>query len=207
MFIHLLEFRVLPGFDAEMAAYLRHQTSDADLSQGMVSCFLGHRLGRQGREHVAVTIWRDAPAMDRGTDRAGIPIYLAPKVSLIGDTISTRYRLVASIGIGGEGARVLRLYRSSIAAGSTEIWERRALVPVGQLVAVKGLLTAAAGMAIDGDRSVEQAGSVRVVVATAWTDWNLLLAATGGRLDGSVPGTQLVDLEGPASIRHFELVA
>ena len=207
MLIHLPEFRVLPGFDAEVTAYLRHHAIDADLSEGMISRFLGRRLGRQGREHLAATIWRDAASMDRGTDRAGIPRYIAPKVSLVGDTISNRYRVVASTGVGGEGARVLRLYRTSIAAGSVEIWERRALWPVGQLVAAQGLLTAVAGIAIDGDRSMEQAGSVRVVVITVWTEWNLLMAATGGRLDGALLGTQLEDLEGPASVHHFELAA
>ncbi|MFI5258197.1 MAG: hypothetical protein ACHQ01_01100 [Candidatus Limnocylindrales bacterium] len=205
MLISLLEYRVVPGFDAEVAGYLHHQVI-APAPEGMITCFLGRRLGKNGREHLAASVWRDEAAMERGTDSAGIPSYLAPKASLLGDTTRSRYRVVASTGVGSEGARVLRLYRTSIAAGSMAIWERRALVPVDQLVATEGLLTAVAGLGIDGE-SASEAGQVPVIVLTAWSEWDLLLGATGGRLNDPLRGTELEDLEIPAIADHFELVA
>lgn len=204
--LHLLEYRITPGHEAEVGGYLRHQASSAPPAQGLVSLFVGHRLGKQGREHLAATLWTDEAALDRGTDKAGVPRYLAPKASMLGDKAASRYRVLASTKGGSEGARVLRLYRTSIAAGSVELWERRALEPVDLLAATEGLLTVVAGLGIDRDAALPGVGNVRVVVLTAWTEWTLLLGATGGRLNRPLVGTELEDLEEPATADHFELV-
>ena len=45
-----------------------------------------------------------------------------------------------------------------------------------------------------------------MVVLTAWAEWDLLLAATGGRLNSALLDTELADLEQPASADHFELL-
>jgi hypothetical protein len=43
-------------------------------------------------------------------------------------------------------------------------------------------------------------------VLTAWTEWDLLLAATGGRLERTLIDTEISDLERPARADHFELL-
>jgi hypothetical protein len=119
---------------------------------------------------------------------------------------STRYRVVASTSLRCEGARILRLYRTTIAADAVETWERRALEPVGQLASREGLLTVVAGVGKDQGGSVAQAGEASVVVLTAWSDWNLLLAAIGGRLNSALADSELADIERLANANHYEVI-
>jgi hypothetical protein len=151
-------------------------------------------------------MWRDEASFDRGTRDEGLPVYLRAAASMLGDKASTRYRVVASTGLGSEGARVLRLYRTTIAADSVELWETRTLESIGQLVSKDGLLSVVAGVGIDRDVSAEHAAEVGIAVMTTWTEWNRLLVATGGRLNEAILDTELVDLEGPATTDHFEIL-
>jgi hypothetical protein len=204
-FIHLLEYRVSPGHEAEVTGLLRHGLLAGPLPDGMVARFAGRRLSGQRPQHVVATTWRDSAALARATDRAGLPLYLAEQVPLLGETVSSRYRLVSSTGLGRESAKILRLYRNSIAVDAVESWERRAVETVARLATTGGLLVAEAGLENDGGGTVIRDGDARIAVLTAWTEWDTLIAATGGRLERALLATELVDLERPASPDHFEL--
>ena len=206
MIVHLLEYKVVPGHEAELAGHLRHASLSVPPQPGQVARYVGRRLGHQGREHIAVTTWRDSSALARGTDAEGIPAYLAAVVDLLGDKAARQYRVVASVELGGEAACVLRVYRTAIAAEAVEDWERRTLESVGRLANKDGLIAVVAGVEAAGAAAAPQAGEVSVVVLTAWTKWDLLLAATGGRLNRAIIDTELADLERPASADHFEIL-
>ena len=206
MILHLLEFRVVPGHEAEVVGFLRQQATVAKADEGIVTRCFGRRLGTQGREHLAATVWSGWDAFRRGTDGEGLPGFLSAISVLLGVESSTRYRVVASTSLRCEGARILRLYRTTIAADAVETWERRALEPVGQLASREGLLTVVAGVGKDQGGSVAQAGEASVVVLTAWSDWNLLLAATGGHLNSALADSELADLERSANADHYEVI-
>jgi hypothetical protein len=201
--VHLLEYKVVPGHEAELAGHLRHVSLAAPPSHGQIARYVGRRLGHQGREHLAVTTWSDSSALGHGTDAAGIPAYLAPVAHLLGDKAARQYRVVASIELGGEPACVLRVYRTSVATEAVEIWERRTLESVGRLANMEGLLAVIAGVEVSGTEAGSQAS---IVVLTVWMNWDLLLAATGGRLNRAIIDTELADIEGPATADHFELL-
>ena len=205
MIVHLLEYRVVPGHEAEVSGYLRHAALTATPPDGLAVRFAGRRLSHKGREHLAVTIWRDQAAFGRGTDAKGLPAYLASKSSLLCDRASSRYRLVASTGLDREGGRVLRLFRTSVATEAVESWERRVLEPVDRLAEVGGVLTVIAGVEA-GVGEGRRARAAHVAVLTVWSAWPPLLAATGGHLDRSLMGTDLSDLERPGTADHFELL-
>lgn len=202
MIVHLLEYKVIPGHEAELAGHLRHVSLAVRPQPGQMARYVGRRLSHRERQHVAVTTWSDSSALDHGTDAAGIPEYLAPVADLLGDKAARQYRVVASIQLGGEPACVLRVYRTSVAAEAVETWERRTLESVGRLASKRGLLAVIAGLDVSGTEAGSQAS---VVVLTAWTNWDLLLAATGGRLNRPIIDTELADLERPAIADHFEL--
>jgi hypothetical protein len=44
------------------------------------------------------------------------------------------------------------------------------------------------------------------VVLTAWSDWNLLLAAIGGRLNSALADSELADIERLANANHYEVI-
>lgn len=76
MIVHLLEYRVVAGHDVEVTGFLRHETLGQPVPDGLVARFVGRRLSHRGREHLAVTIWRDADSYVRGTDfgrSSGVP--------------------------------------------------------------------------------------------------------------------------------------
>ena len=206
MILHLLEYRVVPGHEAEVVGVLRQQATVAKADEGIVIRRFGRRLGTQGREHLAATVWSGWDAFRRGTDEEGLPGFLSALPVLLGVESSTRYRVVASTGLRCEGARILRLYRTTIAADAVETWERRAQAPVVQLAAREGLLTVVAGVGKDQDGSVAHAGEAGVAVLTAWADWNLLLAATGGRLNSALADSELADIERLANADHYEVI-
>jgi hypothetical protein len=204
--VHTLEYRVVPGHEAEVTGYLRHGALTETPSNGLAARFVGRRLSDKGREHLAVTTWRDQAAFARGTDDEGLPAYLTSQSSLLRDRESSRYRLVASTGLDRVGGRVLRLYRSSVAAEAIEMWERRALGHVGRLARREDVLTVVAGVEIEAGGEGRRAGAADVVVLTVWREWDRLLAATGGHLDRSLTGADLSDLEPPGTADHFELL-
>jgi hypothetical protein len=204
--IHLLEYRIQPGHEAEVTGFLRHELLAAPLSDGLVARFAGRRLSDRGRHHFVATTWRDPAAFARAMDSQGLPAYLAGRSSLLADLVPSRYRLAASTGLGRDGAKVLRLYRTSIPAEGVEAWERRAFQTVGGLATKRGLLTAEAGVETDGEGAVVRDGNVRIAIITAWAEWDLLLAATGGRLDKAPLDIELTDVKRPATADHFELL-
>lgn len=206
MIVHLLEYRVVAGHEEEVVGFLRHQATAAPVDNGYVKRCFGRRLGTQGREHVAATVWDGWEGFRRGTDDAGRPRILSAKSALLGVERSSRYRVVATAGLACEGARILRLYRTTIAVDTVDTWERRALETVGRLATREGLLTLVAGVSRDQDGSIAQAGEAGVVVLTAWADWDLLLTATGGRLNNALADTELADIERPANADHYEVI-
>jgi hypothetical protein len=204
--VHLLEYRIRPGHDAEVTGVLRHGLLAGPLPDGIVARFAGRRLSGQGRQHFVATTWSDSAALSLAIDEQGLPVYLAGQASLLGHVETSRYRLAASTGLGREGAKVVRLYRTSIAADAVESWERRAVEMIGRLVTMRGLLVAQAGVETDGEDVVLRVGDARIAVFTAWEEWDLLLAATGGRLEKPLLDTELTDLEQPARADHFQLL-
>jgi len=204
--VHLLEYRVVPGHEEEVAGFLRRRATVAHADEGVVIRCFGRRLGTKGREHLAATVWTGWDAFKRGTDDAGLPRFLSTASVLLGLERSSSYRVVATGGSGCEGARILRLHRTTIAADVVGAWERRALEPVGQLAMREGLLAVVAGVSKDQDGSIARAGEANVVVLTAWADWDLLLAATGGRLNSALADTGLADIERSANPDHYEVI-
>ena len=206
MIVHLLEYRVVAGHDVEVTGFLRHETLGQPVPDGLVARFVGRRLSHRGREHLAVTIWRDADSYVRGTDSAGVPEYLAAQASLLGDRVSSGYRVMASTGLGSDEARILRVYRASVAANSVELWTRLALDPIGQLVSRPGLLSVVAGIGLDSDEAHPQSGDVPIVILTAWTEWDPLLTAAGPRIGAELQQADVSDLERHARTDHFEIL-
>jgi hypothetical protein len=151
--VHLLEYRIRPGHDAEVTSLLRREL-----------------LTGQGRQHFVATTWCDQAALARAVDAEGLPAYLAARTSLLSHLETSRYRFAASTGLGREGAKVLRLYRTTIAADAVESWERRAVETIGRLVATPGLLAAEAGVETAGEDVVLHDGDARITVLTAWAN-------------------------------------
>ena len=71
---------------------------------------------------------------------------------------------------------------------------------------MRGLLAAEAGVETDGEDVVLREGTARIAVLTAWAEWDLLLAATGGRLERAPLDTEFTDIEQPPNADHFELL-
>jgi len=206
LIVHLLEYRVVSGHEAEVTGFLRHETLGMPFPNGLVARFVGRRLSHRGREHLAVTIWRDADDYARGTDSDGVPEYLTARAALLGDRVSSGYRVVASTGLESHEARILRVYRASVAADSVELWTRLALDPIGQLASRPGLLSVVAGIGADGDEAHPQTGDIPIVILTAWTEWDRLLTAAGARIGGELQEADVSELERPVSTDHFELL-
>ena len=205
--VHLFEYRAVPGHEAELTGFLRRRPLGTPNVEGLVAVIAARRLSQNGHAHLAVTCWRDAPCLARGTDAAGLPAPLTPTAELVGDRVSSHFRAAVQAGLGRTGARVLRVYRTSVKAGLIGDWEARALESAGQIAAKDGISLILAGVEIDEDETTRPSGEVRVVVMTAWTEWDLLLDATGGRLNRAILDTELADLEKPAVADHFEILA
>ena len=207
MFVHLIEYRILPGHEAEVTGFLRHEAIGGPPPEGMVARYAGRRLSGEGRRHLVATTWRDAAALAAGTDPRGVPGYLAAKAELLADPQTSLYRAVAATGLGRDGARVLRVYRTSIAADAIEEWESRAQETLDGLIGRPGMWAAVAGVWAGGREVTLTPGEAGIVVLTAWTEWDGLLGATGGRLERTLIDTEMSDLERPARADHFELLS
>jgi hypothetical protein len=204
--VHLLEYRAVPGHEAELTGFLKRRPLLEAPVLGLDGLIVARRLSHNGREHLAVTCWNDAESFARGTDEKGIPAYLSSTASLVGDRIQAAFDIVAFRSAIHAGARVLRLYRTSIPSAAIGIWEERAVASAAQLAETEGLALIQAGLEI-GSPETPLPNQVRVVVMTAWTEWDLLLAATGGRLNRALPDTELPELEKAAAPDHFEILA
>jgi hypothetical protein len=201
--VHLLDYRVVPGHEAEVEGFLRHQGLVGSAPRGMVCRYVGRRLRSQGPEHLAVSVWSGPEALRSGLGEQGIPSFFAATSDLLGTKSSSRYRVVASTGLGARGARVLRVYRTAIPADAVVAWGRQTLEAVGRLPVNEGFLTAFAGISADPPGPAAGAGGI---VVTAWTDWDLLLAAIGGRLNSPLLGAGIDDLENQATRDHYGVI-
>jgi hypothetical protein len=154
---HLFEYRVSSGPRGGAAGLpAQRPASRPPPGHGAEALFAARRLSKLGRENVAVTVFRDVTTCDRCTDATGLPNYLDQVLPLLGDRAISRYRVLASSGLGHLGARVLRLYRTSIATAAVEQWEQRALGSASRLAEMRGLTTIVAGVQVDSEDAVGQ---------------------------------------------------
>ncbi len=201
--VHLMEFCVVPGHEAEVVAYLRNATPGGRPSAGLLMNCIGRRLRGHRQEHVAVAGWRDGRDYARGTDRLGVPRYLSAKSDLLSDLRSSAFDASTAMGDGTEGARVLRVYRTHVAAASLGDWQRRSLDPLTRLSEKEGLVYLRAGTGLAG---ADASGEAPILILSAWRDWDAMLAATGGHIDRPAQESDLDDLEGPSDVGHYELL-
>ncbi len=206
LIVQLLECLIAPGHGAEVTGFLRHGAPAVQPVEGLLSRLAGRRLSGRGRRHVVATIWRDEAALTAGVDELGIPRYLAEKSALLTDAAISHYRIVASVGLGRESTGILRLFRTSISRESVDSWERGALESMGRLAGRDGLSVGLAGVEMDGDPTASRDGPAGVVVFTTWAQWDLLLAATGGRLNRTLLDIDPSALEQAGRADHFELL-
>ena len=203
LIVHLFEFQVLPGHEAEVAGSLAQTGPARRPSSGDLMHCAGSRLSRHQQEHIAVTCWPDHETFVGGTDRLGVPSYLSAKASLLTARRSMAFTVVSSIGATSDGARILRVYTAQVAAASLEEWGRREAEQLVELERMKGMVCARAGVGLgvaDAD------GELPIVAISAWRDWEAVLAATGGHIDRLILTTELDDLERPGGLVHYDLI-
>jgi hypothetical protein len=203
LIVHLLEYQVETGRDAEVDAFLRHSALVTPPAPGVVSRCVGRRLGQIGHEHVAATAWTDMDSFRRGTATNGIPEYLTPVAERFRDVRSTRYRVVHAQGPGCETARILRIYHATVATELLATWERRASTPIERLSTKPGFRQAFAGV---GVLDVDPPGETSIIAITAWLDWESVIEATGGHIDRLLLETEMADLERPSDVEHYQLI-
>ena len=202
MIVHLLEYQVATGHDAEVDSFVRHSALRAPPSPGILARCVGRRLGPVGHEHVAATEWGDLDSYRLGTAHDGIPEYLASVSALLRHVRSTRYRVVFSEGPGLESARILRIYRATVATEMLAAWGRRAAEPIDRLLVIPGMEKVITGV---GVLAVDRPGETSIVAITAWRDWEAILQATGGHIDRLLLETELADIERPLDVAHYQL--
>ena len=201
--LQLLEFRVVPGHEAEVTSSLRQSVLVGPLPAGILTRCVGRRLSRNQSEHIVATCWRDEAAMAAGTDQHGMPRYLTPLAELLSGRRQATFVVAASIGHDLAGARIMRVYRAKVARESLETWEKSSAEQVVQLSARDGLICARAGASRAGASGEDE---VPVFAISAWRDWDAVLAATGGHIDRLVEDTDLGDLERAAALDHYQLL-
>jgi hypothetical protein len=201
--VHLVEFRVRPGHEAEVVAYLRNAAPGDRPSAGLRLTCIGRRLRGHRQEHIAVLRWRDGRDYARGTGPLGVPRYLSAIADLLSELRSSAFDTTTAMGDGTEGARVLRVYRTHVAAASLEDWQRRTVEPLTRLSQKQGLVYLRAGTGLAGAAA---SGEVPILILCGWRDWDVMLAATGGHIDLPAQETDLDDLEGPSDVDHYELL-
>jgi hypothetical protein len=77
------------------------------------------------------------------------------------------------------------------------------------MIGLPGIMLALAGVAMGdaGDAGESgESGDVRILVLTAWRDWDALLEATGGRLSRPILGTELSGPQPHSLADHYERV-
>jgi hypothetical protein len=201
--VHLVEFRVVPGHEAEVPAYLRNAAPAERHSARLRVICIGRRLRGHSQEHIAVVGWRDGRDYARGTDPLGVPSYLSAKADLLSELRSSAFDVSTVLGDGTEGARILRVYRTHVVAASLGDWQRRSVEPLTRLSEKEGLVYLRAGTGLAGP---DASGEVPILILCGWRDWDAMLAATGGHIERPAQESNLDDLEGPGEIDHYELL-
>jgi hypothetical protein len=205
--IHLFEYRVLPGHEAELVGYVRHSVLPARPAGAASSC-AARRLGQGRSDFIAVTAWEDEKACGAGIDADGVPRTLLPQASLLVDCRSSLYLVVASVELDCDNARILRIYTATVPRRDVEYWQEKAVDAVKTLTARPGLMAVQVGVGaeIADQPDAVQPDAVSVVALTAWRDWDSLIAATGGHLDRGLLETELIDLEQPVGADHYQML-
>ncbi len=201
--VHLMEFGVVPGHEAEVVAYVRNAAAGVRPAAGLLTTCIGRRLRGHQQEHIAVTDWRDRRDYARGTDPLGVPRYLAPKADLLSEPRSSAFDVLTATGDGAEDAHVLRVYRTRVAAASLGDWQRRSVEPLALLSEKEGLVYLRVGTSLAG---ADASGEVPILILAGWRDWHVMLAATGGHIEWPTQETHLDDVEGPGDLDHYELL-
>ncbi len=200
--VHLVEFRIAPGHEAEVVACLRHPELRAGpRPEGLIADSVGRRLGQKQREHVLVTSWKDEKSWRKGTDN-GSPRCLAQVADLLTDRRDVRFRVVGCSGSGLEAGKILRVYRGRVALASLPAWEARACEPIEWLSGKPGLVSLAVGPSMDESGADER----EVMAVSSWRDWDAVLEATGGHLDRLLEATEMSELEHPVDVEHYQLI-
>lgn len=202
MIVHLLEYQVLPGHAAEVEGFVRESLS-ASARGGLLARCAGRRLAVDGPRHIVLSAWRDADVFRIGTNSAGMPRDLASRASLIRRRLPSQFRAVEWHGLNWCDARVLRLYRASVARDGLEAWERSVPGELHEIIGKPGSVAALAGVAILDE---EDPSDVQIMVLSAWRDWDSLLGATGGRLNRPILGTENAGPQPPSLADHYELI-
>jgi hypothetical protein len=209
--VHMLEFRVVPGREAEVTAFLRHPPpADGHPDDAPVTC-TGRRLGRQHSEYILTSVWRDARTFERETDPAGRPVYLTPKLDLLASSSCSAFAVLsAHWGDAFEGSKILRVYRGSVHASDMAEWLKRVDKEAPAVSVNTGLRAVLIGtvipMAGEGSGEAAADGQMAVMAISAWSDWNAVLTATGGHIDRPVLFTEVEDIETPSSVNHYQLL-
>jgi hypothetical protein len=201
---HLLEFRVVPGHQAEVAALLRRFPAGNGSTPGLTAHCIGRRLGRNQEEYVLTTVWQDEESLRKGTAEDGVPLYLSPMLDLLGRRTPSAFDVLASHwGDGFDSATILRVYRADVAAEALRDWASMVEQRAGRLAETAGLRVVLGGTRVPAG---ERTGDLPVTVVSAWSDWNAVLAATGGHIDQVVLETDLGELEKPTGVEHYQLL-
>ncbi len=203
MIVHLVEFRIKPGFEGEVVAALHHQSAGGNRPAGVVAHSIGRRLGHGHRRYVFACGWQDFESWQAGLDGEDFPACLTLVSDRLDDRRDCVVDVLASAGPSWEEGHVLRIYRAAVRADRLAEWEARARGPVGWLAGRQGLVSILVGPswprpASDGEQTV--------LAVSAWREWSDVLAATGGRLDQPLERTELADLEKPLGADHYELM-
>lgn len=203
MIVHLVEFRIMPGFEAEVVATLHHTPLVGPRPDGLLAHSVGRRLGHSHREHLLATAWQDFESWRRALDSSDSPPCLARVAGKLSAREDTVIDVVASAGPSWEEGRVLRIYRARVRAEVMAEWEKRAFGAVKSMSGGPGLVS----MLVGPSWPRPEADGDRVVFAfSAWREWSDVLAATGGRIHQPLRLTDLADLERPIDAEHYEII-
>ncbi len=202
MILHLFEYQVLPGHAAEVAGFVR-QSLEHPAPPRLVARCAGRRLSVDGPRYIVVSLWRDPDAFRVGTNPSGMPRDLAPNARLFRRRLSSSFRTERVRGADWCEARVLRLHRAVIVSDELEGWEESVRYDIDAIAAKPGNLVATAGVGIEDE---ENRPEVPILVLTAWSEWDSLLEATGGRLNQPIQGTERSGPMPHHLADHYELI-
>jgi heme-degrading monooxygenase HmoA len=201
--VHLVEFRIQPGREAEVVAALRHPEAFGPCPEGLLAHSVGRRLGHQCREHVLATAWRNESSWRVGTDGGRLPRCMDRVADLFDERRDSAFHVVASKGPSWDEGKILRVYRGAVGDESMARWQDWASGRVGSVGSDPGLVSLLVGPSVLPE---ERPGEHVVVAVTAWRSWEAVLAATGGHLDHLLRETEMAELERPLSIEHYQLL-
>jgi hypothetical protein len=124
--VHLVEFRIKPGFEGEVVAALQHQAAGGNRPAGVLTHSIGRRLGHGHRSFVFACAWQDFESWRSGLDVEDSPACLTRVSSRLIERRDCVIDVVASAGPSWEEGRVLRIYRAAVRAEDLAEWETRA---------------------------------------------------------------------------------